>query len=101
MGPRSVHLTSYSSEIVMVAPRPGYRSLVCFCQFMGFFSSLLNSSHENGCKITVECENLESGAENSTCSLSSRYPRTVRTAPQLGCQSWVCLCKLLALFGLS
>ena len=41
------------------------------------------SSHENGCKITVECGNLESGAKNSTCYISSRYSSTVRAAIRL------------------
>ena len=65
------------------------------------FSINVISSHENGCKVIVEFGNLESVADNSACYLSSRYPRTVRAAPQSGCLSWLCLCKLLRLFVLS
>ena len=39
-------------------------------------------------------------AKNSTCPLSSRYLRTLTAALQLSRQSWVCVCKLVGLFGL-
>ena len=55
------------------ASQLGYPSSECFVSLYFYIDVI--SSHENGCKVTVECGNLESGAENSTCSLSSWYPR--------------------------
>ena len=52
-------------------------------------------------KLALKSGNLESGAKNSTCFLSSRYIGVVRAAPKLSRQSWVCICKLVGLFGLS
>ena len=89
-------LQSYTS----LASQPGYRSSVWFCQFIGLLGSLFIISHANGCKISIKSGNLESGAKNSTCFLSSRYIGVVRAAPKLSHQSWVCICKLVGLFGL-
>ena len=52
-------------------------------------------------KLALTSGNLELGAKNSTCFLSSRYLGIVRAAPNLSRQSWVCICKLVGLFGLS
>ena len=62
MGPRIVHLTSSCcSEIVMVASYLGYRSSICFCQFIDLLGSMLINSHENGCNIALKIGKLESG----------------------------------------
>ena len=62
MGPRIVHLNSSCClEIVMVASQLGNRSSICFCQFIDLLASMLISSHENGCNITLKSGKLESG----------------------------------------
>ena len=68
----------------------GSQSLLCYCKFKEQIGSLLICRHEIICKIAVEIGNLEYEAKNNTRSLSSRYPRAVRAAPQLSRQPWVC-----------
>ena len=98
MGPRAIHLnSSCCSEIAMVASQHDYRSWVSFFQFICIFGSMLISSHENGCNITLNSGNIESAVKNSMCSLSPQYTRTVTAATWLSRQSWVCVCKLVGM----